>query len=53
MNQLIIAYHVVATGEIKLNHELDDYKRVPPDELVPWGAGTGEAVADWLKGRKA
>ncbi|MFT5063066.1 MAG: NAD+ diphosphatase [Gammaproteobacteria bacterium] len=53
MNQLIIAYHVVATGEIKLNHELDDYKRVPPEEVVPWGAGTGEAVADWLKSRKA
>lgn len=52
MNQLIIAYHVVATGEIKLNHELDDYKRVSPDKLEPWPSGTGEAVADWLAARK-
>ena len=29
MNQVIIAYHVTATGTISLNEELDDYKHVP------------------------
>lgn len=49
MNQLIIAYHVVAEGTIHLNEELDDYKRIPPARLKPWPAATGEAVADWLR----
>ncbi|MGB0211278.1 NUDIX domain-containing protein [Algiphilus sp.] len=48
MNQLIIAYHVLATGEIRLNEELDDYKRLPPERVRPWPGGTGRAVADWL-----
>jgi NAD+ diphosphatase len=51
MNQVIIAYHVVATGEIKLNDELDDYKHVPPQRCVVWPAGTGFALRDWLRGR--
>lgn len=49
MNQLIIAYHVAAEGQITLNEELDDYKRIPPARLKPWPAATGEAVADWLR----
>ena len=48
MNQLIIAYHVVAEGDIVLNEELDDYKCIPPAKLKPWPAATGQAVADWL-----
>jgi NADH pyrophosphatase NudC (nudix superfamily) len=48
-NQVIIAYHVRAAGEIKLNHELDDYKIVPPAEIKPWPMGTGLALTDWLK----
>lgn len=49
MNQLIIAYHVRATGPITLGEELDDYKLLTPDRLRPWPFGTGLAVADWLK----
>ena len=50
-NQVIIAYHVKAAGEIKLNHELDDYKIVPVDQLKGWDMGTGLAINDWLKSR--
>ena len=32
MNQVIIGYHVAATGTIALNEELDDYKHVPFDQ---------------------
>ena len=49
MNQVIIGYHVVATGVIKLNEELDDYRRVPPKECRVWPAGTGFALRDWLR----
>lgn len=53
MNQLIIAYHVIAEpGEIILDEsELNGYKRVPIDKLRPWPAGTGHAVAAWLRSR--
>jgi NADH pyrophosphatase NudC (nudix superfamily) len=47
-NQVIIAYHIRAAGEIKLNHELDEYKIVPKDELKGWDMGTGLAINDWL-----
>jgi len=46
-NQVIIAYHVRAAGEIKLNHELDDYKIVPALEIKPWPMGTGLAISEW------
>jgi NAD+ diphosphatase len=49
MNQVIIGYHVVATGVIKLNEELDDYRRVPPQECRVWPAGTGFTLRDWLR----
>ncbi|MGB1580809.1 MAG: ADP-ribose pyrophosphatase, partial [Nevskiales bacterium] len=48
MNQLLIAYHVRATGEIVLGDELDALRRVPPAKLKPWPMGTGHAVRDWL-----
>ncbi len=51
MNQLIIAFHVKAKGEIKLNEELIEYKLVSPEKLIPWKIGTGPAVSDWLKNR--
>ncbi|MBT8149257.1 MAG: NUDIX domain-containing protein [Pseudomonadales bacterium] len=51
-NQVIIAYHGLAHGEIKLNSELDSYKIVPAERLRPWGMGTGLALADWLRRRK-
>lgn len=51
MNQVIIAYHVVATGTISLNEELDRYVHVPPHECKVWPAGTGLALRDWLRTR--
>jgi NADH pyrophosphatase NudC (nudix superfamily) len=51
MNQLIIAYHVPATGTVRLNEELADWKHVPPEKLRYWPAGTGYALRDWLRAR--
>ncbi len=51
MNQVIIAYHVVASGPITLNEELVAYRRVPPAECRSWWAGTGLALRDWLLSR--
>lgn len=51
MNQVIIAYHVPATGKIVLNDELDDYKHVPPEQCRVWAGGTGWALRDWLRAR--
>jgi NADH pyrophosphatase NudC (nudix superfamily) len=50
-NELIIAYHVKASGTIQLNEELADVRLVEPARLRPWRAGTGYAVADWMKAR--
>jgi len=43
MNQIIIAYHLKASGEIKLNDELDEYKIVPFQDVQYWPAGPGYA----------
>jgi NAD+ diphosphatase len=51
MNQLIIAYHVVAEGEVALGDELQAFKPVPLEKLKPWPFATGLAVADFLKRR--
>jgi NADH pyrophosphatase NudC (nudix superfamily) len=51
MNQLIVAYHIVAKGTICLGDELAEYKLIPPDKLRPWEFGTGQAVKDWLAKR--
>ncbi len=50
-NELMLCYHVVAKGEIKLSAELADYKRYQPHELRPWPRATGFAMADWMKSR--
>ena len=50
-NELIIAYHVKATGAIRLSEELVDYRLVAPEKLRPWRAGTGYAMADWMRAR--
>lgn len=47
MNQLIIAFHVRASGTIALNEELVEYKRMALADIVPWPGGTGLAVRDW------
>jgi protein tyrosine phosphatase (PTP) superfamily phosphohydrolase (DUF442 family)/8-oxo-dGTP pyrophosphatase MutT (NUDIX family) len=51
MNQLIIAYHVVAEGQVVLGEELAEYKHVAPDQLRPWPAATGLALRDWMLAR--
>lgn len=50
MNQLIIAYHAQAQGEVRLSPELAEYKLFAPQDLRCWRAGTGYALADWLRG---
>lgn len=51
MNQILLAYHVPATGEVRLNEELVDYKHVAFGEARFWPAGTGYALRDWLRGK--
>jgi NAD+ diphosphatase len=51
MNQIIIAYHAVARGEVTLSPELAEYKLFHPADLRCWRAGTGYALADWLRSR--
>ena len=48
-NELIIAYHVKASGEIRLNHEIADTKLLAFEEAVPWPYATGDALRDWLR----
>lgn len=50
-NELIIAYHVMAYGEVTLSPELVEYRMVEPAQMKPWRAGTGMAVADWMTRR--
>ena len=50
-NEVMLCYHVVATGELKLSAELCDYRRYKPHELKPWPRATGFAVADWMRAR--
>lgn len=49
MNQLIIAYHVAAAGEITLGDELSEWKRIAPASARYWPGGTGLALRDWLR----
>ena len=51
MNQIILAYHVRAHGEIVIGDEIAGVKAVPPDKLRPWPLGTGHAVRDWRAAR--
>jgi len=51
MNQVLIAYHALAQGEIRLSPELAAYKLVAPQQAMYWPAGTGYALADWLRGQ--
>jgi len=47
-NEVIIAYHVRATGTVQLGDEIAQYKTIARDKLRPWPFGTGLAVSDWL-----
>jgi NAD+ diphosphatase len=51
MNQIIIAYHALAHGEVRLSPELAEYKLFALPDLRCWRAGTGYALADWLRTR--
>ena len=49
MNQVIIAYHAMCEGQVRLSAELVDYRLFNPDQVRCWPAGTGYALADWLR----
>jgi ADP-ribose pyrophosphatase YjhB (NUDIX family) len=49
MNQVIIAYHARAEGEVRLSPELAEYKLFDLKDLICWPAGTGYALGDWLR----
>jgi NADH pyrophosphatase NudC (nudix superfamily) len=51
MNQIIIAYHALARGEIVLSPELAEYRLFDAGSVRCWRAGTGYALADWLTSR--
>jgi NADH pyrophosphatase NudC (nudix superfamily) len=51
MNQVIIAYHVRAHGPIALSPELAEVRLFTPETVRCWRAGTGHALADWLRAR--
>jgi NAD+ diphosphatase len=50
-NEVMLCYHVVATGKIELGDEIAEYKRYKPHELKPWPRATGFALADWMRSR--
>lgn len=52
-NELIVAFHVRATGEVTLSDELEAVKRLAPEKLRAWPFGTGLAVQAWLDRRAA
>lgn len=51
-HEVIIAYHVLANGEIRLNEELAEFRLIVPERLKAWDFGTGLAVSDWLARRR-
>jgi len=51
MNQVIIAYHAVCAGEVRLSPELAEYRLFDHADVLCWPAGTGYAMADWLTSR--
>ena len=51
MNQVIIAYHAVCQGVVSLSAELVDYRLMELADVKCWPAGTGYALADWLRSR--
>ena len=50
-NEVMLCYHAVATGDVRLSSELVEYRRYQPHELKPWPRATGLAVADWMRAR--
>lgn len=52
LNQLMIAYHVKASGEIRMNEELDEIKLVRKDQLIGWKWKGQFEVGEWLNNFK-
>jgi NADH pyrophosphatase NudC (nudix superfamily) len=50
-NEIMLCYHAVCRGEIRLSPEIVEVKRYRPHELRPWPRATGFAMADWMKSR--
>ena len=50
-NQVLIAYHALTqdSGTIELSPELLEHRLFDFKELICWPAGTGYALADWLR----
>ena len=58
-NQIVLVYHVIAEGEVSLNHELDAFRYYSreelkgwpfgQDKLKGWPFGAGWAIRDWLQ----
>jgi NADH pyrophosphatase NudC (nudix superfamily) len=47
-NQIVIAYHIYAQGDIQLNEELDEFKIIEKKQLFGW-SDTGQfEVEKWL-----
>jgi NADH pyrophosphatase NudC (nudix superfamily) len=51
LNQVIIAFHVQAHGQVQLSPELVEYRLFAPGEVICWPGGTGLALAQWLRER--
>ncbi len=47
-NQIVIAYHIKAHGEIKLNEELDAFKVVQKSELRGYARNNKFEIQEWL-----
>jgi NADH pyrophosphatase NudC (nudix superfamily) len=50
-NEVMLCYHALARGAVRLGSELVEYRRYKPHELRPWPRATGLAVADWMTAR--
>jgi len=50
-NEVVMCYHAIARGTVRLGEELAEYRRCPPAKLRPWRRATGLAVADWMRAR--
>jgi NAD+ diphosphatase len=50
-NEVMLCYHTIASGSIRLGEELADYRRIAPEKLRPWRRATGLAVAEWMRAR--
>ena len=52
MNQLIIAYHIYADGEVVLDDpEIDEVKILPFEKVKTWPTGTGMALKKFLQSK--